>query len=289
MSARQGWLHAPQRREQMAFWMLRLALGVVLFPVFFILLYMLVKGLPGITWEFLTQPPRSGMRAGGIFPAIIGTLCLVIGTIAVALPLGVLAAIYLNEYAHPSRWTRFIRLAIINLAGVPSVVYGLFGLGFFVTFLRFGTSIAAGSLTLAIMSLPVIITASEEALRSVPQSFREVAYSLGATRWQMVQTAVLPYALPGILTGAILGLSRAAGETAPILFTVAAFYLPRLPHSIFDQAMALPYDLYVLATQVPHVPARVTYGTALVLVALVVCLNLAAIVIRAHYRKVRQW
>lgn len=279
----------PQQRERLAFWLLRVALAIVLFPVLFILAYMVIKGAPGLTWEFLTTAPRSGMRAGGIFPAIIGTLCLVVGMLVVALPLGVFAAIYLSEYARPSRWTRFIRLAIVNLAGVPSVVYGLFGLGFFVIFLQFGTSIAAGSLTLAIMSLPVIITASEEALRSVPESFRQVAYSLGATRWQMVRTAVLPYALPGILTGAILGLSRAAGETAPILFTVAAFYLPRLPQSIFDQAMALPYHLYVLSTQIPNVPPRITYGTALVLVGLVVVLNLAAIIIRAHYRKVRQW
>ena len=280
---------SPQRREQWAFALLRLALALVLLPVIFILCYMAVKGVPGLTWEFLTTAPRQGMRAGGIFPALIGTLCLVVGTIAVALPLGVCAAIYLNEYARPSRWTRLLRLAIVNLAGVPSVVYGLFGLGFFVIFLRFGTSIIAGSLTLAIMSLPVIITASEEALRSVPDAFRQVAYSLGATRWQMVRTAVLPYALPGILTGAILGVSRAAGETAPILLTVAAFYLPRLPHSIFDQAMALPYHLYVLSTQVPHVPPRITYGTALVLVGLVVLLNLAAIVIRAHFRRKRQW
>lgn len=285
----QGLLNSSQARERLAFWLLRAALAIVLFPVLFILGYMVWRGAPGLTWEFVTTAPRSGMRAGGIFPAIVGTLCLVLGTIAVALPLGVMAAIYLNEYARPSRWTRFIRLAIVNLAGVPSVVYGLFGLGFFVIFLQFGTSIAAGALTLAIMSLPVIITASEEALRSVPESFRQVAYSLGATRWQMVRTAVLPYALPGILTGAILGLSRAAGETAPILFTVAAFYLPRLPQSVFDQAMALPYHLYVLSTQIPNVPPRVTYGTALVLVGLVVLLNLAAIVIRAHYRKARQW
>ncbi len=286
---RQGLLASPQARERLAFWLLRIALAIVLFPVLFILAYMVMRGAPGLTWEFLTAVPRSGMRAGGIFPAIIGTVYLVIGMLLVALPLGVFAAIYLSEYAHPSRWTRVIRLAIVNLAGVPSVVYGLFGLGFFVMFLRLGTSIAAGALTLAIMSLPIIITATEEALRSVPASFRQVAYSLGATRWQMVRTAVLPYALPGILTGAILGVSRAAGETAPILFTVAAFYLPRLPQSIFDPAMTLPYHLYVLATQIPNVPARVTYGTALVLVGLVILLNLAAIIIRAHFRRTRQW
>ena len=279
----------PQSRERVAFWILRACLGLVLLPVIFIVAYMLIKGLPGMTWEFLTSAPRNGMRAGGIFPAIIGTLCLIVSTIAVALPLGVMAAIYLNEYARPSRWTRFIRLAIVNLAGVPSVVYGLFGLGFFVIFLRFGTSIAAGALTLAIMSLPVIITASEEALRSVPQSFREVAYSLGATRWQAVRTTVLPYALPGILTGAILGLSRAAGETAPILFTVAAFYLPRLPRSIFDQAMALPYHLYVISTQIPNIPLVQRYGTALVLLMLVLSLNMLAIVLRVHFRRKRQW
>ena len=185
--------------------------------------------------------------------------------------------------------TRIIELAIVNLAGVPSVVFGLFGLGLFVMFLKFGASILAGSLTLGVMVLPVIITASREAFQSVPKSFREVSYSLGATRWQTIRHAVLPHALPGILTGAILSLSRAAGETAPILFTVAAFYLPRLPKSIFDQAMALPYHLYVLSTQVPNVRLELQYGTALVLVGLIVITNLVAVIIRSYFRARKQW
>jgi len=202
---------------------------------------------------------------------------------------GILAAIYLSEYAKGSWFKRVIEVAIVNLAGVPSVVYGLFGLGLFVIFLKFGASILAGSLTLAIMSLPVIITASREALGTVPQSFREASLALGATKWQTVRRAVLPNALPGILTGTILALSRAAGETAPILFTAAAFYLPRLPRSLFDQCMALPYHLYVISTQVPNVKLSLQYGTALVLILLVLTMNLAATVIRAQFRKRKLW
>ncbi len=248
-----------------------------------------VRGWRALSWEFLTAMPTQGMRAGGIFPAIIGTLELVGLTVLFALPMGVSAAIYLTEYAADSWVTRVVRLAIVNLSGVPSVVYGLFGLGVFVIFCGFGTSLIAGALTLAIMTLPVIITASEEALRSVPQSFREVSYSLGASRWQTVRHAVLPFAVPGIMTGTILGISRAAGETAPILFTVAAFYLPRLPHSVFDQAMALPYHLYVITTQIPNIPPGRRYGTALVLLLLVLSLNLSAVMLRAHFRRKRQW
>ena len=229
------------------------------------------------------------MRAGGIFPAIVGTVYLVGGTLLFALPVGIFSAIYLSEYSKRNWLTRLIELAIVNLAGVPSVVYGLFGLGLFVVFLRLGASILAGSLTLAVMVLPVIITASREALQSVPKSFREVSYSLGATRWQTIRHAVLPHALPGILTGTVLSISRAAGETAPILFTVAAFYLPRLPNSIFDQAMALPYHLYVLSTQVPNVRIELQYGTALVLVGLIVITNLFAAVIRSYFRVRKQW
>ena len=248
-----------------------------------------VRGFAGLSWGFLTRMPTQGMRAGGIFPAIVGTLELVGLTALFALPMGVAAAIYLTEYARENWLTRLVRLAIVNLSGVPSVVYGLFGLGLFVIFFKFGTSLLAGSLTLAIMTLPVIITASEEALRSVPQSFREVSLSLGASRWQTVRHAVLPFAVPGIMTGTILGISRAAGETAPILFTVAAFYLPRLPASIFDQAMALPYHLYVISTQIPKIPAAQRYGTALVLLLLVLSLNLLAVVLRARFRRRRQW
>ncbi len=205
------------------------------------------------------------------------------------MPIGLLAAIYLSEYAKDNLLNRIIKLAIVNLAGVPSVVYGLFGLALFVVFLKFGASILSGSLTLGIMILPIIITTSREALESVPQSFREVSLSLGASKWQTIRHIVLPNAIPGILTGTILGLGRAAGETAPILFTVAAFYLPRLPKSIFDQAMALPYHLYVISTQVPNVDEKVRYGTALVLLFLVLFMNLIAVVIRYNFRKKKKW
>jgi len=229
------------------------------------------------------------MRAGGIFPAIVGTLLLTLGTALVAIPIGVGGAIYLSEYARDDWLTRTIRLSIINLAGIPSVVYGLFGLGLFVLILQFGTSILAGCLTLAIMTLPIIISTSEEALRAVPTEFRTVSASLGGTRWQGIRNIVLPQALPGIITGVILGMLRAAGETAPILFTVAAFFLPRLPSSPFDQTMALPYHLYVISTQVPGMPQQIQFGTALVLLALVLSLNVVATVIRSHFRRRRQW
>jgi phosphate transport system permease protein len=207
----------------------------------------------------------------------------------VAVPLGVAAAVYLSEYASDNRLTRLIRIAIINLAGIPSVVYGLFGLGLFVLFLHLGTSVIAGSLTLAIMTLPVIISTAEVALRAVPQSFRVVSISLGGTKWQTIWRVVLPQALPGILTGVILGLERAAGETAPILFTAAAFFLPRLPDSIFDPTMALPYHLFVIATQVPGMPIAIQYGTALVLLVFVLSMNLAATLLRSWARARRQW
>jgi len=279
----------PQIKQKIAFALLGLAAVIVIIPVVLILAILVKRGLPAISWQFLTEMPRMGMRAGGIFPAIMGTLCLVAGAIGVALPLGVLTAIYLVEYAKKNWWTRMIEIAIVNLAGVPSVVYGLFGLGLFVIFFQFGSSILAGSLTLAIMELPVIITSSKEALMSVPRSFREASLALGVSRWQTIRHVVLPNALPGILTGSILGISRTAGETAPILFTVAAFYLPRLPKSVLDQCMALPYHLYVLSTQVPNVKPALQYGTALVLVGLVFLLNLVAIVIRAHIRSKKQW
>ncbi len=236
---------------------------------------------------FLFSMPENGMRSGGIFPAIVGTFYLVFGAIAFSLPIGVMAAIYLNEYAKDNFLTRMINLAIINLAGVSSVVYGLFGLSLFVVFFRFGVSIISGSLTLGIMTLPVIITTTREALRAVPRSFREVSLSLGTTRWQTIRHSVLPFALPGILTGAILSIGRVAGETAPILFTVAAFYLPNLPHSMFDQAMALPYHLYIISTQIPGIREDYRYGTALVLVGLVLIMNIAAIIIRSKFRKQR--
>ena len=279
----------PRLTEKFIFVLLFLATVIIIAPVLIVIGVIVARGASVINWEFLTAMPRMGMRAGGIFPAIVGTFYLVAGALIFSLPVGIFAAIYLAEYSKRNWLTRLIEIAIVNLAGVPSVVYGLFGLGLFVVFLRFGTSILAGSLTLGVMSLPVIITSSKEALQSVPATFREVSYSLGATRWQTVRHAVLPHALPGILTGTILSLSRAAGETAPILFTVAAFYLPRLPRSVLDQAMALPYHLYVLSTQVPNVKMELQYGTALVLVGLIVAANLVAMVIRSHFRGKKQW
>ncbi len=279
----------PYITEKIAFSLLFLATILVLLPVIFIVFIIIQKGISAISWEFLSTSPRMGMREGGIFPAIIGTVYLVTGTLVFALPLGVLAAIYLTEYARDNLLTRLVKLAIINLAGVPSVVYGLFGLGIFVTFLKFGASILAGSLTLAIMVLPIIITTSKEALESVPKSFREVSLSLGASKWQTIRYSVLPHALPGILTGIILAVSRAAGETAPILFTVAAFFLPKLPQSVFDQAMALPYHLYVISTQVPNVAENTRYGTALVLLLMVLSMNFLAIIVRSRFRKLKKW
>jgi phosphate transport system permease protein len=279
----------PQRTQKIAFFFLLLATLLIVIPVGLIVVIIIKKGLPAINWQFLTDIPRQGMRAGGIFPAIIGTVYLVLGTIIFALPIGLLAAIYLSEYSKDNFLTRIVKLAIVNLAGVPSVVYGLFGLALFVAFFKFGASILSGSLTLGIMILPIIITTSREALESVPQTFREVSRSLGASKWQTIRHIVLPNAIPGILTGTILGLGRAAGETAPILFTVAAFYLPRLPKSIFEQAMALPYHLYVISTQVPNVDEKIRYGTALVLLTLVLFMNLVAIIIRYNFRKKKKW
>ncbi|MDD5596271.1 MAG: phosphate ABC transporter permease PstA [Candidatus Omnitrophica bacterium] len=282
-------MHNPKRTEKIAFFFLFLATLLIVVPVGLIIVIIIQKGLPAINWQFLSDMPRQGMRAGGIFPVIIGTIYLVAGAIVFALPIGLLAAIYLSEYSKDNLLTRMIKLAIVNLAGVPSVVYGLFGLALFVVFFKFGASILSGSLTLGIMILPLIITSSREALESVPDSFREVSLSLGASKWQTIRHIVLPNAIPGILTGTILGLGRAAGETAPILFTVAAFYLPQLPKSIFEQAMALPYHLYVISTQVPNVDEKIRYGTALVLLFLVLFMNLIAIIIRYRFRKKKKW
>lgn len=275
--------------ERAGFALLILTALVVVVPILFVFGVIVVWGGTAISWEFLTAMPSNGMKTGGIFPAIIGTLLLMFGTALASIPVGVGGAIYLAEYARDTRLTRAIRLAIVNLAGIPSVVYGLFGLGLFVLFMNFGTSILAGSLTLAIMTLPIIISTSEEALRAVPTEFRTIIASLGGTRWQGIKRVVLPQALPGIITGIILGLLRAAGETAPILFTVAAFYLPRLPHSPLDPTMALPYHLYVISTQVPAMPLEIQYGTALVLLTLVLSMNLVATIIRSYFRRRRQW
>lgn len=279
----------PALSQRIAFIMLFLATLIVVLPVVFIIAMIVIEGLPAINWTFLTDMPRDGMKSGGIFPAIIGTLYLVLGAVITALPLGIMAAIYLTEYARQNMLTRLIQLAIVNLAGVPSIVYGLFGLGLFVLLFKFGASLLAGSLTLAIMILPVIIASTQEALMGVPQGFREASLALGATKWQTIWRCVLPYALPGILTGTILGIGRAAGETAPILFTAAAFYLPQLPKSIFDQVMALPYHLYVTSTQIPGLSRTMQYGTALVLVALVLGMSLLAIIIRWRFRRNKKW
>lgn len=278
-----------QQTQKLAVIVITTVAVLVVVPIALVIGYIFIQGIGIISWEFLTALPRDGMRAGGIMPALLGTIYLTFGTAIVSIPLAIGAAIYLVEYAGDNRLTRWVRLAIVNLAGIPSIVYGLFGFGAFVLFLNFGTSIVAGSLTLGIMTLPVVISASEEAILAVPQQFRVVSLSLGATRWQTIWHQVLPHALPGIITGIILGLSRAAGETAPILFTVAAFYLPELPRSIFDQTMALPYHLFVISTQVPNMPLDIQYGTALVLLLLVLSLTLIATIFRTRVRRRREW
>ena len=279
----------PHLVQRIGFALLVLVSLVVVIPILFVVGVIAVRGAEVIGVGFLTAMPREGMTEGGIFPAIVGTLLLTLGTALAALPIGIGGGIYLAEYAPDSVFTRTIRLAIVNLASIPSVVYGLFGLGAFVLFLQFGTSILAGSLTLAIMTLPVIMSTTEEAMRAVPVEFRTVSASLGGTEWQGIRHVVLPQALPGIITGVILGLLRVAGETAPILFTAAAFYLPRLPRSVFDETMALPYHLYVISTQVPGMPFDVQYGTAFVLLVFVLSLNVVASLIRSYFRRKREW
>ncbi len=249
--------------------------------------FLLVRGVPAVNWEFLTEMPRDSMTAGGILPCILGTLYLSVGTMLIAFPLGVASAIYLNEYARPGKVVRIIRLGINNLAGVPSVVFGLFGLAFFVTFFGLGVCILSGILTLAILVLPVIIGTAEEALKSVPMTYREASLGLGATKWQTIRLVVLPAALPGMLTGAILGLSRAAGETAAIMFTAAVFFTPYLPTALTDSVMALPYHIYVLATAGTEIDKTrpLQYGTSLVLITLVLGMNFIAIWYRARLQK----
>ncbi|MEN6529179.1 MAG: phosphate ABC transporter permease PstA [Anaerolineaceae bacterium] len=275
--------------QAIGFSFLRLITAITAIPIIGLVIYIVVKGAPAISWEFLSAAPTNGMRDGGILPAIIGTIYLTLGTAIFSVPLGILAGIYLAEYASENLWTRLIRIAIINLAGIPSVVYGLFGLGLFVIFLKLGTSILAASLTLSIMTLPTIISTTEEALRSVPNSFRVVSTSLGASKWQTVRQITLPQALPGIITGVILGLERAAGETAPILFTGATFFLPQLPSSPLDPTMALPYHIYVISTQIPGMPIQIQYGTVVVLLIFVLGMNVIATLIRSNARKKRQW
>jgi phosphate transport system permease protein len=275
--------------ESLGFNLLRGITFLTVLPIIGLVVFIIIKGAPAISWEFLSTAPSNGMKEGGILPAIVGTLYLTLGTAMFSIPIGVAAGIYISEYAKDNTVTRLIRIAIINLAGIPSVVYGLFGLGLFVLFLKFGTSILSASLTLSIMTLPVIISTTEEALRSVPNSFRVVSTSLGATQWQTIRKVILPQALPGIVTGIILGLERAAGETAPILFTGATFFLPMLPQSPLDATMALPYHIFVISTQVPGMPISIQYGTVLVLLVFVLGMNIIATIIRNRARAKRPW
>ena len=263
--------------------------ATLVLPVIIILTMLVVKGGPVISIDFLFTNPTNGMTEGGIFPALLGTIWLVLVALLVSVPLGVAAAIYLSEYA-PDNWlTRAINLAIINLAGVPSIVHALFGVGAFVIFFGFGTSILAASLTLAIMTLPVVIVATRESLQAVPHAFREACWNMGATRWQTIRRVVLPNAITGVLTGIILEVSRTAGETAPIMFTGAAFFLPFLPQGVFDQTMALSLHLFVVSTQVPGMPEELPYGVALVLISIVLIMNSLSIALRMYLRGKKKW
>jgi len=282
-------MKARQFKEIFGFNILKLCVGVVIFVLIVILYDITSKGIGVISWKFLTAMPKNGMTEGGILPAIVGTILVTVITALLSIPLGMGCAIYLNEYARDNKITRLIRMSIRNLSGVPSIVYGLFGVILFVQMMNLGTCILSAGFTLGLMTLPWTITASEEALKNVPNSYREGALALGATKWQAIKTNVLPYAIPGMLTGTILGLSRAAGETAPILFTGAAFSLPFLPKSLSSQFMALPYHLYIMSTQ-HHAVSKVrpiAYGTALVLIALVFIMNLCAVMVRYRLRKIK--
>ncbi|MFA6129044.1 MAG: phosphate ABC transporter permease PstA [Bacteroidales bacterium] len=271
-----------QLKQALAFNFFRLISLMVVGILFVILGFIMLKGIRVINWEFLTTMPKDGMTGGGIYPAIIGTLCLIAGSISFAFPVGVLSAIYMHEYLKETFLKKLIRTMTNNLAGIPSIVFGLFGMSLFVNTLKFGDSILAGSLTLGLMVLPVIIRTTEEALKSVDDSLRIGSYALGATRLQTIRRVVLPVAFPNIITGLILSIGRVSGETAPILFTVAVYFLPKLPHGIFDQVMALPYHLYVLTTSGTNVTESrpMAYGTAFVLIMIVLMLNLLANLIR---------
>ena len=288
---RQAYMQWRYFKQRIFFGLVGLSALVITLTLLGILSYVFIHGYRAISWDFLTLPPTDSMTKGGIMPAIVGTLYLTVGAIALALPLGIVSAVYLTEYARQGRWIRMIRVGVNCLAGVPSVVFGLFGLGFFVVFLKFGSSILAGSLTLGILILPTIIGASEEALKSVPQTFREASLALGVSKWNTISRIVMPSALPSILTGAILGVGRAAGETAPIMFTAAAFFTAVLPKSIFDEVMALPYHIYVLATAGTNIELTrpLQYGTVMVLVALVLGIDLVAILIRSALRRKKRW
>jgi phosphate transport system permease protein len=274
-------------KQQIAFGIFRLFSLLVVAILFFILAFIIVRGIKVVNWHFLTSMPEEGMTKGGIFPAIVGTFILVFGSMLFSFPVGVLSAIYTNEYMKDSWYKRFIKLMTNNLAGIPSIVFGLFGMSLFVNTLKFGDSILAGSLTLGLLTLPVVIRTTEEALKAIDHSFREGSYALGATKLQTIRKVVLPMAFPNIITGLILSVGRVSGETAPILFTVAAYFLPKLPTSMFDQVMALPYHLYVISTSGTNVEESrpMAYGTALVLIAIVLLVNILANGMRRYFSK----
>ena len=284
---RAGAISKRQFSQRTAFNLLIVATIIVVIPVLVILLQIIINGASAISWEFIIQAPSQAGKAGGILPAIVGTFYLMLGTIVFALPLGVMAGIYLTEYAKENWLTKSINLAIVNLAGVPSIVYGLFGLGVFVLLFHFGMSLLSASLTLACQALAMTVTTSREAILAVPREYREGSLAVGATRWQTIRHLVLPHALPGIITGAVLAMSRAAGETAPILVVGAAFLLPGLPQSPFDQFMALPYHLYTVAAHVPGMPKSTIWGVALVLLVVVLSFNVLATIIRLRARQRR--
>lgn len=283
-------LNARNKRIEGLFRTLFMLMTLLLvLPVLIILGMLVIKGSPVISIDFLFTHPTDGMTAGGIFPALLGTVWLVTVALLVSVPLGIAAAVYLSEYAMENWFTRTINLAIINLAGVPSIVHALFGVGAFVIFFGFGTSILSASLTLAIMTLPVVIVSTRESLQAVPEAFREACWNMGATRWQTIRRVVLPNAVSGILTGVILEVSRTTGETAPIMFTGAVFFLPFLPQGVFDQTMAMSLHLFVVATQVPNVPEALPYGVALVLIAMVLLMNSTSIAFRMYLRGKKKW
>jgi phosphate transport system permease protein len=283
-------LNASNKKVQRLFRILfMLMTGLLILPVLIILTMLVYKGGSALSIDFLFTAPTDGMTAGGIFPALLGTVWLVGVALLISVPIGIAAAIYLSEYAGDNWFTRIINLAIINLAGVPSIVHALFGVGAFVIFFRFGTSILAASMTLAIMTLPVVIVATRESLQAVPLAFREACWNMGATRWQTIRRVVLPNAISGILTGVILEVSRTTGETAPIMFTGAVFFTPFLPQGIFDQTMALSLHLFVVATQVPGVPENLPFGVALVLIAMVLLMNSISIAFRMYLRARKKW
>jgi phosphate transport system permease protein len=280
----------PKLSQKLSYFALLFATIIAIIPVVAIIFIIIINGISTINFEFLTSMPKNGMRSGGIFPAIVGTFAITMFTIIISLPIGIFAAIYLNEYAKDNNmFTNLIKLGIVNLATIPSIVYGLFGFYVFVVLMKFGVSIISGALTLSIMELPVIITTSCNALKNVPYSFREASWALGVSKWKTIMYIVLPNAVPSIMTGTILSIARISGETAPILFTAAVFYVPHLPKSVFDQIMTLPYHLYILSTQIPNVSNDIIFGTALVLLIMVLTISFIAIFVRIYFRKHKKW